>query len=42
LAILDRRDLDELTRLRPEIRLLIYRNVAAGLAEKLRRSGVPP
>ena len=42
LAVLDRRDLDELIRLRPDIGLRIYRNLAAGLAEKLKRAGLPP
>jgi GNAT superfamily N-acetyltransferase len=42
LAVLSKGVLDELIRLRPDIGLLIYRNLAAGLAEKLERSGVPP
>jgi GNAT superfamily N-acetyltransferase len=39
LAVLDRRDLAELIRLRPDIGLLIYRNLAAELAERLKRVG---
>jgi CRP-like cAMP-binding protein len=42
LAMLDRRDLEQLIRLRPDIGLLIYRNLATGLAEKIKRSGVAP
>jgi GNAT superfamily N-acetyltransferase len=38
IAVLDRLDLAELIRFRPDIGLLIYRNLAAGLAEKLKRS----
>jgi CRP/FNR family cyclic AMP-dependent transcriptional regulator len=37
MAALSHRDLTELIRLRPDIGLLIYRNVAAGLGEKLKR-----
>jgi ribosomal protein S18 acetylase RimI-like enzyme len=40
-AVLGHRDLVELIRLRPDIGLHIYRNLAGGMAEKLRRSGVP-
>lgn len=32
MAVLKKRELDELIRLRPDIGLLIYRNLAAGLA----------
>ncbi len=42
MAALDHRDLGELIRLRPDIGLHIYRNLAAGLGEKLRRSGTGP
>ncbi len=42
MAVLNRRELDELIRLRPDIGLLIWRNLAAGLAEKLKRSGDAP
>jgi CRP-like cAMP-binding protein/GNAT superfamily N-acetyltransferase len=42
MAVLDHRDLGEFIRLRPDIGLHIYRNLAAGLGEKLRRSGVMP
>ena len=37
MAILAHQDLAELIRLRPDIGLLIYRNLAAGLGEKLKR-----
>jgi hypothetical protein len=39
-AVLGHRDLAELVRLRPDIGLQIYRNLAAGLGEKLKRAGV--
>jgi CRP-like cAMP-binding protein len=38
-AVLSHRDLTELIRLRPDIGLALYRNLAAGLGEKLKRSG---
>jgi GNAT superfamily N-acetyltransferase len=38
MAVLNKRDLDELIRLRPDIGLFIYRNLATGVAEKLKRS----
>jgi GNAT superfamily N-acetyltransferase len=38
-AVLGHRDLAELIRLRPDIGLHIYRNLAVGLGEKLKRSG---
>jgi CRP-like cAMP-binding protein len=41
LAGLNKRDIDELIALWPDIGLLIVRNPAAGRAEKLMRSGVP-
>jgi N-acetylglutamate synthase-like GNAT family acetyltransferase len=41
-AVLDQRDLAELIRLRPDIGLLIYRNLAVGMGEKLKRSGAAP
>ena len=41
-AVLSHQDLAELIRLRPDIGLHIYRNLAAGLAEKLKRTGAPP
>jgi len=41
MAVLSHRDLVELVRLRPDIGLHIYRNLAAGLGEKLKRSGAP-
>jgi hypothetical protein len=37
MAILAHQDLAELIRLRPDIGLLIYRNLAVGLGEKLKR-----
>lgn len=40
-AILSYNDLLELTRQRPDIGLLIYRNLASGLAAKLKRAGIP-
>jgi GNAT superfamily N-acetyltransferase len=40
-AILGHRDLAELIRLRPDIGLHIYRNLAVGLGEKLKRAGIP-
>ena len=42
MAVLSHRDLAELIRLRPDIGLHIYRNLAAGLAEKLKRSVSSP
>ncbi|MGP0065248.1 MAG: GNAT family N-acetyltransferase [Isosphaeraceae bacterium] len=39
MAVLSHRDLTELIRLRPDIGLHIYRNLAAGLGKKLKRSG---
>jgi CRP-like cAMP-binding protein len=42
MAVLDHRDLGEFIRLRPDIGLHIYRNLAAGLGEKLKRSGITP
>jgi CRP-like cAMP-binding protein len=36
-AVLDHRDLAELIRLRPDIGLLIYKNLAIGAGEKLKR-----
>jgi CRP-like cAMP-binding protein len=39
-AVLEHRDLAELIRLRPDIGLHIYRNLAMGLGEKLKRSSV--
>lgn len=39
-AVLGHRDLAELIRLRPDIGLYIYRNLAVGMGEKLRRSRV--
>jgi CRP-like cAMP-binding protein len=41
-AVLDHRDLGEIIRLRPDIGLHLYRNLAAGLGEKLKRSGITP
>jgi hypothetical protein len=40
-AVLGHRDLVELIRLRPDIGLHIYRNLAGGMSEKLKRSGMP-
>ena len=37
-AVLDRRNLTELIRLRPDIGVLIYKNLAMGLGEKLKRA----
>ena len=37
-AVLDRRSLAELIRLRPDIGVLIYKNLATGLGEKLKRA----
>jgi hypothetical protein len=37
-AVLDRRDLTELIRLRPDIGIQIYRNLAQGLGNKLKRA----
>jgi GNAT superfamily N-acetyltransferase len=37
-AMLERRNLEELIRLRPDIGVLIYRNLATGLGEKLKRA----
>jgi N-acetylglutamate synthase-like GNAT family acetyltransferase len=39
-AVLGHRDLAELIRLRPDIGLRIYRNLAVGIGEKLKRSGM--
>jgi GNAT superfamily N-acetyltransferase len=39
-AVLGHRDLAELIRLRPDIGLHIYRNLAVGMGQKLKRSGV--
>jgi GNAT superfamily N-acetyltransferase len=39
-AVLGHRDLAELVRLRPDIGLQTYRNLAVGMGEKLKRSGV--
>jgi GNAT superfamily N-acetyltransferase len=39
-AVLGHRDLAELIRLRPDIGLLIYKNLAVGMGEKLKRSDV--
>jgi CRP-like cAMP-binding protein len=41
-AVLGHRDLAELVRLRPDIGLLIYKNLAVGLGKKLNRSGLVP
>ena len=41
-AVLGHQDLAELIRLRPDIGLHIYRNLAVGLGEKLKRSGISP
>jgi N-acetylglutamate synthase-like GNAT family acetyltransferase len=41
-AVLDHCDLAELIRLRPDIGLLLYRNLALGLGEKLKRTGASP
>jgi hypothetical protein len=41
-AVLGHRDLAELVRLRPDIGLHLYRNLAVGLGEKLKRSGALP
>jgi GNAT superfamily N-acetyltransferase len=38
MAVLDRRDLEELIRLRPDIGIQIYKNLAVGLGEKLKRA----
>jgi CRP-like cAMP-binding protein len=40
MAVLAHRDLTQLIRLRPDIGLHLYRNVAAGMAAKLKRSNV--
>jgi CRP-like cAMP-binding protein len=37
-AVLDRRDLEELIRMRPDIGIQIYKNLAIGLGEKLKRT----
>jgi hypothetical protein len=37
-AVLDRRNLEELIRLRPDIGIQIYKNLALGLGEKLKRA----
>jgi GNAT superfamily N-acetyltransferase len=39
-AVLDRQDLAELIRLRPDIGIQIYKNLAVGLGEKLKRAGL--
>jgi GNAT superfamily N-acetyltransferase len=39
-AVLRHRDLTELVRLRPDIGLLIYKNLAVGMGQKLKRSGL--
>jgi hypothetical protein len=39
-AVLGHPDLAELMRLRPDIGLYIYRNLAVGMGEKLRRARV--
>jgi len=39
-AVLGHRDLADLIRLRPDIGLRIYRNLAVGIGEKLKRSGI--
>ena len=39
-AVLGHHDLAELIRLRPDIGLRIYRNLAVGIGEKLKRSGI--
>jgi CRP-like cAMP-binding protein/GNAT superfamily N-acetyltransferase len=41
MAVLSHRDLAELIRLRPDIGLHIYRNLATGLGAKLKRSSAP-
>jgi CRP-like cAMP-binding protein len=41
-AVLGHRDLAELIRLRPDIGLQLYRNLAVGMGEKLKRSGDSP
>jgi CRP-like cAMP-binding protein/GNAT superfamily N-acetyltransferase len=41
-AVLTQRKLDELIRLRPDIGLCIYKNVAVGISEKLKRSQDAP
>jgi hypothetical protein len=38
--VLDRQDLAELIRLRPDIGIQIYKNLAVGLGEKLKRAGL--
>jgi CRP-like cAMP-binding protein len=38
-AVLGHQDLTELVRLRPDIGLLLYRHLAIGMGQKLRRSG---
>lgn len=40
-AVLNHQDLAELVRQRPDISLLIYRNLATGLAAKLKRADIP-
>ena len=37
-AVLRRQDLEELVRQRPDIGVVLFRNLARGLGEKLRRS----
>jgi CRP-like cAMP-binding protein len=39
-AVLERRDLDELVRLRPDIGMQIYKNLAVGVGEKLKRAAL--
>ncbi len=41
-AVLDHAELAELIRLRPDIGLHLYHNLAVGLGQKLRRAAVPP
>jgi hypothetical protein len=40
-AVLSHQDLAELIRLRPDIGLHIYKNLAVGMGEKLKRAGIP-
>ena len=37
-AVISRTGLEELVRLRPDIGVVLYRNLASGLGEKLRRT----
>jgi CRP-like cAMP-binding protein len=39
-AVLGHRDLAELIRLRPDIGLHLYRNLAVGMGQKLKRAGI--